>query len=83
MKYTDWGIIFPHFTVNSLYYRTCYLVTLAQSYKVICKFNLGIFLENYPKIVSVWTAITHSSHHVKAINFQTGKILIENSENKI
>ena len=37
--------------------------------------NFGIFLENYHKIAG--TAITHSSHHVKAIDCKTCKLLIE------
>ena len=37
--------------------------------------NFRIFSENYHKIV--WTATAHSSHHVKATDFRTGKTLTE------
>ena len=34
-----WGVIILHFIINVLHYRTCYLVTLVQSYRIICKFE--------------------------------------------
>ena len=68
-------MIFLYFVINILHYGTCYLVTLVQSYRINYEFEFWNILENYHKIV--WTAITHSSHHVKAIDFKTGKILRE------
>ena len=68
--------IFLQLIINILQYLACYLMTLVQSYSIFYKIQiLEYFLENYHKIV--WTAITHSSHHVKAEEFKTGKILIE------
>ena len=53
----------------------------AELQNILPNANFGMFLENYQKIVL--TPINHSKHHVKAIDFKTGEMLTENSENKI
>ena len=79
----NWGMTFLHFIINILYYRTSCLVILVQSYRIICKFEFQNIFEkkNYHKIVS--TAITHSSHNVKAIDSKTGKITEKLSKQNI
>ena len=46
-------------------------MSLVQSYRITFKFE---FQNIFGKLPQQWTAITYSSHHVKAIYFQTGKI---------
>ena len=64
-------MIFPHFIVNILHCRACYLVTLVQSFRIFYKFEF----QSYHKIVE--TAITHASHHGKATDIKTGDMLTE------
>ena len=47
-------------------------MNLEQSYRIFHKIWIS---EYFCKITT--TAITHSSHHVKATGFKTGKILTE------
>ena len=80
------GMLFLHFIINILHYRACYLVTLVQSYGIICKFE---FQNTFGKLAQYYlnncnTFLTPcKSYRLKIGKILTVKYWQKNSKNKI
>ena len=68
-------MIFLHFILNVLH-RACYLVTLVQSYRIICEFEFRNIFGKLPQNC----LSSYNPFLTSATDFKTGKILIEKLE---